>query len=484
MAAARRKVARRALTACVVVLIGCGSGCVFTGERAQTRASSRAGQLGKSPEEIQSELMAFADTYTGVVAQLCNDLLLADDPIETRRVAIGVRNRMVSNALLIASSKNPVAALMDMAVMISLQRQVWEEHWGPVYFSDDRFEVVVGNLAMLERQIWDLAASVLSEEQTGALRLVVEQMQERHVGHVFVSSLRASDFAAERHESLLRIRGGASLLSLFGLDPLSNLSPTTRQIAESRLLGERMFFFAGRAPSLLRWQFEEAVLDLVSEPESQRLIASAELASDSARRAADVATDLSSRLTEERIAAIDQAAAMLGAEREAAIDQFFEGLSAEREALLGGLDEDHEQLRGTLTEVRGAIENATALSESLERTMRTSGELAQAVERLRNPDARPLDLAELDAVLVSATEGIRELHETILRANELVATLGAGEQSTALQTVLADGKASADAIIDRAFYRGLLLVAAVFGGMIVYRLATARLGAPRAALPR
>jgi hypothetical protein len=433
------------------------------------------------PEQIQAQLMAFTDTYGSLVAQGFDELQLEDDSLATRKLATAGRLSFISNAVDIASSKNPVTALLDMTVMVSLQRQIWEEHWRPTVFPDDQGESLSEKLAQAERDIWKINSLVLTDEQQQALRDLIVDIRERYPDQIYVSSIRASDYAMKRQSSLLRIQGGQSLLTLFGLDPMAGLSPATRQIAESRMLGERAFYYAQRSMNLLNWQVNDSLMDIVSEPELQRALAAAENAADASQRVAAVSEDLAGRLTEERTAAIDQVAERLSVEREAAIEQVMTGVDTQVETLFERLNEEQAELKGVLVEVRDSIEASRQLSDSFEQTLVEANRLTASMERLKNPDSRPFDLVELNTAVVSATEGVRELQVALGTANEMVGTLASDEQNERLTRMLDDGQTTLGELIDQAFRRGLMLVAAFIVGLIVvvivHRLLAARSGA-------
>lgn len=472
----------------LISLLMCGalSGCIITGDE-PSPAEQRVARVGSgqlTPEQIQAELMSFADTYSALISQGADELSLEDDTLETRRLAANWRANAVAAALQIATSRNALTGLLDMTVMVTLQRQIWEEFWKPVHFDGRMGDGISEKMQQLEREIWAINDRVLDQEQQQALRELIVVIRERFPHQIYMSHVRASEFAKERQQSVVNIQGGQSLLGLFGVDPMANLSPATRQIAESRLLGERAFFFASRFPALLDYRTDAVLLDMVSEPEIQRVIASAERASNAAERAAMTIEELRAMLPAEREALIDQAADRLRSEREAALEQFFAGVEAERETILDRLESDQMELRATLSELRGAVEAAGILSESMQTTLAEANRLTASFERLKNPDARPFDITEFERTAVTATDGIRELQRTLEQANQMVATLSSQEQAASFRVAIDEGTAGVNALVDRMFQRGLLLIGALLGGLLVvlllYRVIAIRVLVPKA----
>ena len=86
--------------------------------------------LGDGPvawAQLQSELMAFTDTYMAVLAQAADQFMLDAETMDDRRLASGMKVSGSGNAVEIASRANPVIALLDMTVMVSIQRLEIEE---------------------------------------------------------------------------------------------------------------------------------------------------------------------------------------------------------------------------------------------------------------------------------------------------------------------------------------------------------------------
>ncbi len=452
-------------------------------------------QIGQgmfTPDEIQAAVMSFADTYSSLISQGFDDLQLADDTLSTRRFAVRGKIEFVGNAFEVAASQNPLTALLDMTVMVTLQRMVWEEHWRPNQFPDDNGESLSARLAAAERDIWELVATVLTQEEQDTLRLLIQDMRERFSDQVYVSSLRASEFAKSRRAQALRSSGGGSLFALFGLDPVASLHPTTQQIAASRLLGERAFFYATRAPTLMNWQLEDVLLDTVAEPEIQRVIQSSQDASEAAGRAVAVAEDLAERLTPEREAAIEQLSRNLSterdatinqlseeltAEREAAIEQFFDLLAQERAAIIQTIEDENARINETMSQLRGIVDSSRELSDSVGAALTEAGRITDEQRRNANPDARPFDVTEYEALVDSLTEGVRELQVALESTDQILSTLASDEKSAMLRTVVDEGTTGANQVIDRAFWRLLILIGALLAGLLITQIIVRLVGA-------
>ena len=196
--------ARLMMASLLTVVMVCLQACIFDEQSSSDSSGAlRIGAKTFTPEEIQANVMSFTDTYSALISQAFDELTLEDDTLDTRQLANAARVNWITNAIQIATSKNALTSLLDMTVMVTLQRQVWEEYWRPIHFGDDKGEAISRNLKLLEEEIWAAVGSILTSEQQSALRELIAQMRERYRGQVVVSSLRASDYAAERQQSLL-----------------------------------------------------------------------------------------------------------------------------------------------------------------------------------------------------------------------------------------------------------------------------------------
>ncbi len=276
----------------VACLTAASCAALPTGGRGRTRGPTRV-----PAEEVQAEIMAFSDSYTAIISQAI-DRIARENPGH-RAVLHDLKLRNVQNAINIAAGQNPIGGLLDMTVMVSLQRQVAEEYWIPERWGEAGRPLVEA-LQLLEREIWLIAERALDEQEIEGLRALIPEIRERFRGQVFVSSIRASDFAEDRRATVTKLEGGGSLLTLFQLDPLAGLTPAAQELAQTRLLAERAFFWAKRLPLILNWQVREVILETLAEPETQRIV-------DAAERLSAVAV----RLPEERAAATEQIAADL-----------------------------------------------------------------------------------------------------------------------------------------------------------------------------
>lgn len=418
---------------------------------------------------------------------------MIDNLPERRQAILQIKIRNTRNAIIIAAGANPIGALLDMTVMVSLQRQVVEEYWVPEVWGDDGLPML-NALRILDREIWQLAQRALNPDAVVALKELIPEIRKRFPDQVHVSAIRASDFAEDRQAAVVRLQGGTSLLQLFQLDPLASLSPASQELAQTRLLAERLFFWMKRVPVMFDWQVEEWMLDVFSEPEVQTFVDSSERLSEASREFSNSVAELSEWLPEERAVAVEQISEQLTStldeainrmseimtnERNAAITQMMDGLAAEREAILKTFESEEERLRGLMTETRQTAEAITATNTTLREAVESTNAFIQSLRRDPNDprpasEARPFDITDYQATADSMTEALSEFNNLVGSMQDLLASPDWTERSAQIQTAAVEGEEKMQRLIDRAFWRGIIVavvfVAAAFFAAVLYRM--------------
>lgn len=478
----RRSMPRLRASRNLLWLVACvaASGCnPVTKLEALTNVGQEPEPTRMSPAEIQVELMAFADLYTALVRQAMDEVakLVPERRLEARQAKL----RSIHNAIINAAGANPVGGLLDMTVMVTLQRQVAEEHLLPDVFGD-RGEPIANAFRLLESQIWELAGRALDQEDVDGLRDLIPILRERFPDQVQMSAVRASDFAENRAEILVGIEGGLSLLQLFQLDPLASLTPASREIAQTRMLAERIFFWIKRMPVLMSWQLEESVDAALAEPEVQALVEASVRLSEASRQIGDAAEDLSRWLPEERAAAIKQATRELSEamvrERDALIRQASDAVANERKEILKAFEKDEARLRKLLEDVRRTAEATTTLSTSLHETVGTTDRFIDSFRRKPGDppprkDRRRFDITEYTATAESTTVAVKQINALVLSLEKLLASPDWEARDTQIRSAVNEAEAGLARLIDRLFWRALVvvlvLVAASIGGVLLCR---------------
>ena len=452
---ARCRAAAALLSACLA------AGCTLIQTAADVPAQAvrsvtpgpRAAAL-PDPVDIQQNLLRFADAFAsrttlGIDALRTGDTALS--PTENLRWKLAFSGAACS----IASGPNAVANLLDMTVFVTEARLSLEEHWQPAVFGDSA-QRLLEDCRHAEKDLWAMTEKVLQPEQAVALREAILLWHAQYARPDSLLVTRAVGLAmqvAQAHPTD-KARPG-SLLSLLLLDPLAELDPARRELAQTRLFAERALFVAQLMPTLLRWQTELLGVTLLEQPALQEWSAFATRMADAGDRLTRAAEHLPLQFR------------------------------AEREALLEALDAQQNSLRPLLNEARQALDAGTGLSASLHTTLLTFDAVLQRLG-VGEPDA-PSDpdtpsepfriqaYGEVAARLEAAARQCTELLETFDQ------TLGANSRETLaaqLAPVLQRAHADSVALIDHLFWRAALLAALLLAAAVAYRLLRARLISP------
>ena len=377
--------------------------------------------------QLQTRLMAYADRALGEVARATAAARQRDSSPETRLLTQLVQTEVGTSAVTLAVGPDPEAALLDLMVSTAAQSRALRPGGDAKGLGPAARAPMAEALGLLEREIWSLGGRVYSAGELQALRERVDAWAAARTDPAFPGVVRVADLPT-----------GAGQARAKGL--FAPLEDATRQIEETRLLGERFLFLAQRLPVLSRWQAEALSWEAMNTPEARQTLGSVSLLSASMARLTAQAESLP---------------ALLG---------------NERTALLAAFDARESALRGLLHEAGSVTRDGRALAESGERLMTlsqqtaaTMGEAIRAADRLvaslRDPRA-PGGAASFD--VEKYTVALRELRAATEALN---AAVGAGEGLTA----------AGRGMVDHAAWRAAQLLLLLFVLLLGYRWLAPRL---------
>jgi hypothetical protein len=263
-----------------------------------------------------------------------------------------------------------------------------------------------------------------------------------------VPFIHLQDFAFATSRTRATTSSTGSVFSFLGIDPLSNLDPAVREIAQTRQLAERAVYYAQRTPKLLSMEVQRLVFELAVMPESVSLLQSIGRLSAAAEQTGDLAADLPELLATERAATIEQ--------------------------LTGILDSRQGELQALIVELRATLEAGTATSDSVQGTIASLDALLARFDRPASSAAgeqprQPFDITQY-------TETLRQLGET---ARQLQVLLDQVDTKVPALTQLSDrATGRVESLVDHVFWRlvqlGVLLIAIGLLGALGYRVIVRR----------
>lgn len=412
---------------------------------AQTVRAVTPGLRDKSladPVEMQQQLLRFAEEFSTRIILGVDQLQRGTNALERSEV-LRWKIALSTETCAIATGPNAIASLLDMTVYVTVMRTVLEEHWQPKVFGASA-EALVQSCRNAEKEIWQLASTVLKPPQQAELRAAIQLWHRQNPDPENMLAARALDFALRVTEATqVDAPKPESVFSLLMVDPLASMDPAVREITQTRLLAERALFVTQKMPTLLRWQMELLSVNAVALPAVQQLVTNSDQIASSVERFAAVAEKLP------------------------------EQVSAERAEILQALQAQEK-------EVASLLNAGTQMSDSLNTTLATFdalmrrfgvGETNNAPPATNAEPFRILDYAQTATQLEAAA---RQLTELLVTLDRTIGSTNFAQLSAQAAPVVAQAQASGKEVVDYAFWRAILLVAVVLGAALLYRWISTR----------
>jgi hypothetical protein len=420
--------------------------------------------------ELQSELMSYADRFASILAQSFEDFDAQGPSTESRRFVLDDMVHAISSVFTTAAEPNPEAALLDMVTIATLGRMIYEDNIRKKY--GQPIEVMTKGFGELEKDIWQIAAKVLTIEQQHELRGLIVEWRKQNPDKIIYNYFRFSDFAADRRKSTLVKKDETGGL-------FKSVQQATQQVEETRMLAERGLYLATRLP-LLTGAFSEVwMTQLLVNPDAQKILQDLHGFSDVSQRLATVAEQLPDQLmkdiSKQRWQAVNQVMrgidewsektlndvmARVAIERGAFIDQFMNRLIGEQKNALDAILIEEERASGLVTELRKAVEGGNNL-------LLTANTLADKFN-VGQPSADPKDSKPFD--IKEYQETIAEITRLVETTNQLVGTVGLEQLLPQLVKAMDQAEREGEKLIDHSFRQGILLILIAMGAYVIARL--------------
>ena len=436
------------------------------------RAAKKDQQKGfvMTEVELQSELMSYADRFASIITQALEDYETLNPGPEARQVILSDLVYSLSSVYTIAAEPNPQVGLLDMVGVTTLGRIVYEDNMRRKYGKST--EVLAAGFRQMEKDIWSIAAKVLTTELRGEMRQLILLWRKNNPNKVVYNYLRFSDFAAQRRNSTLvkKVQAGG----LF-----KTVKEVTQQVEETRMLAERGIFLGTRLP-LLTGNFAEVWMSqLLVSPETNKILADIHTVSTVSERMATVAEQLPDQLMKDisklRVQTVNQVMkgidewsektlndvfARVAIERGEFISQFMNRLIGEQKNVLEAIMIEEQQATALVTELRKTIEG----SNSLLLTVNTLTEKFNVGQPSDKPkDSKPFDIKEYQDTIAEVT--------TMLEStNRLVGTVGLEELLPQLIKAIDQVGNEGEEIIDHSFRQGVLFILIAMAAYVIARL--------------
>lgn len=316
------------------------------------------------PVELQSQLIRFSDHYLDTINAAFAELRKADDKRPDRRTLLRQRIAAINDVLAIATGSNAYANLLDMIILVTLNRNNAHSWFSELYGDSAKSLIIISQDS--EKEIWRIAEGTLTKKQIEELRNNIEEWRTQNLGvrmRPDVGTLGLSSEIAKMHKTSQT--DNTSVFNLLKIDPFSGLDPATRELANTRLFAERGLFLTRHMPTLLRLESELLVIQSMNIPQLEVLVQSINQLSLSAERF--------SMVTEQLPAVI----------------------SGEREQLVQALDSQRPGLISLAAQTEKALIAGQLMSEATNATLKTFQDIVkQLADSPSDPNSKPFDIED------------------------------------------------------------------------------------------
>ncbi|SEG29929.1 hypothetical protein [Marinobacterium lutimaris] len=438
----------------IVLLTGCTS-LNLTPSRPNPGAQLSAGNESSATSDmdmltLQSLVMSMADEYVSSVSEVAFLHLRPKAQTSQERVLIQsfMRNSFGA-ATEIAAGRNPDVALLDLLVLVRLQRQTFKNYWIPNIWGEERGHDALAQLTATELALWQRSSRLLTPEQQATLRELIDAWVAQNPDRLVVELIRFDEFADARWMPQQRNREAARGL-------LQELDAAVSTIDEALLFAERAMWYSGRLTYIAGEQAELSAYRILATPEVQEVLL--QLANFE-----QILTEFQATLGAypQHLADAEQRIfTNLSAERQRAIDYLFERFSQERAQIFSAVSSSGEQM-------------AEILPASLDLINATANLASMTNEALINLDGL---MARIDTQFPSTPDA-----DTDFSADALELVTASSRLASQLQLLLPRLQQDLDTaerfstnLADYLFWRLVALIAFIFCGIAALRLIPGR----------
>jgi hypothetical protein len=346
------------------------------------------------PVELQSQLLRFADNSINSLNLTAGRLQREGEKVKQSRSILLRRINTTNDIIAIATGANAYANLLDMIIFAALNRMNIEDYWMPKFFGDSA-KPYLRAAQDVEKEIWRIAGTVLKKEQMSELRAAIEIWHKQHPTMRSPRDLGSMGFAAEIAQMNRRAdQPGitASVFNLLVIDPLAELDPATRELANTRLFAERGLFLARYLPTLIRWETELLVIQAGETPKMEQLLFNTDRLTEAA--------DRFSRTTER-------------------LPGF---ISAERRQLINALSRQQPELAELATQTEKALVAGKVMSDASTVTLKAFQDVVRQLQaRPPRPGSEPFRITDYTVAATQMAITAQDLARLLQTLNQALA---------------------------------------------------------------
>lgn len=361
------------------------------------RSAATNGLPRLSIPELDQLTYAYADRYYMVISSAVDAIKRNNPNAAQRRLAHQIKLQGVLSMNDIVSGNNPYSQTLDLVVAVTLESIVLiDENQAEINFGD-RAPGLIQAIRTMRVEAWDLAAKVLNQDQLERLDFIILEWRRTHPDVDQVAFVKFDDFAGTRASGLLNeIKAGGGFLA-----PLSEASQVLKDWGR---LTERAFWYSKRAPNIAAIQAEGAVNEILSTPEINSVLQTAD-------RLGKTAEGMPGTIATERHA-------------------IFEEVDARQTLLTNSLGD----LRHIMADADSLGRTAALLTTNLQQTLLVLGDTIRVADTvgqhfgLDKPapasTGRPFDIQDYNATLSQLNTVLTNLQQLTVNADQLTRSEG------------------------------------------------------------
>ncbi len=389
----------------------------------------------KQLEELSN---AFADRYFTLMLSASERVMRDNPDLQQCRLMNGLRLLGVSSMYDIATTPDTLTQLVDQYVVVTLQNYFWVDSGRANVIWKERSRPIEENLRRAREDITALCERVFTDEQLLELDLQVSTWWSTRSGADFVAYVRFSEVASAKGQDLIeKVRDGGGLL-----EPLDR---ATEQLVEAQFAYDRSFFWAKRLPLFANWQILALWYDIMTMPDVRRAL-------DGVDRVTTVVGSLPTLLEQQ--------------------GPVVQGLLQEYQRAMQATTGTLERAQPLVEAVSGVMQASGGTIGKVNETLDKVAAMQARAESAKDPNAppaKPMDIAEVTALLAETRSTLTEANRALESGDRLLG-------STAIDQRLATVQAASDALIDKVFWRAMAVVGALIGGLVLVTVIRTRRG--------
>lgn len=321
-------------TSCILLATGC------THSSAPTSLSPAAGKsFPVDRHQLQADLMNYVDDLIAGIGVTFGHTIDDHNAPNAIDFAANQRLEIATSALDDAVQINQLSGLMNAYVLVRLSRRELDRPSSAKLLGDD-YPLIREFMRQEESDARTLIAKYLSVAQQEELEAEIAKWIAENPDDHSVTHVNLVDFSLSSDASSANTSG--SIFSLLNLDPLSDIDPAVREVAQTRQIAERVFFYTQHASVILSWRAQYLYQKMLAAPQVANLQSNLDSLNETGKHFAtlgDRLTAVAENLPINKFTAIDQAQLSAVQTGNTLMQQATTRVSQEREASLQQLSQ-------------------------------------------------------------------------------------------------------------------------------------------------